>query len=311
MKIRSFRAASPSAALFGKLPSALDFVRVNHDSAESIALDRWLQAALQRLTARNRPWPAGQLTFTFALDTEHSLVGVAADSCDRAGRRFPVAVYARVPRLTLVPWGSAALVLASEPFVAAARALLAEAAELSSAQVSLRLRRLRAPLPGELQAAAEQLTSEVATRRLGAFAARLFAAAPAPPSRARAAFEQLQGRRSRAGNAIECFDCPVENARDVAIWTYWLERAQGRPSAALWNLPGHTRALLAPGPLPERAPLFWGTPGLSHPALCRIGDDTRDRVALAAAVDGDAEQSLCAVFEQLATGPARPFETTR
>ena len=286
---------SPTPALFGKLPCALDFVRVNHSSAESIALDRWLQAALQRLAARNRAWPAGQLTFTFAIDAEHSLVGVAADSRDRAGRRFPVAVYARVPRPPQLARGTAAIVLASEAFVEAARALLAHSAELSLAKLPLRLRRLPAPMAHDVHAAAEEIAGELATRSLTAFAAPLFRAAPDPARCARAAFEQLRGWRSRAGNAIECFDCPVTSARDVAVWAYWLELEHGRPSAALWDLPGRERAMLASGPLPERAPLFWGLPPPSHPQLRRIGEDA----ALAPDAAGG-EQSLAVVFDQLA-----------
>jgi type VI secretion system ImpM family protein len=301
MKLRSQPAPLPAASLFGKLPCALDFVRANHDSAESIALDRWLQAALQRLLARHRPWPTGQLTFTFALEAEHSLVGVAAGSCDRAGRRFPVAVYARVPRPPQVPCGTAALVLASGPFLEGARALLARSSELSPAEVPLRLRRLMVPRARDVHAAAEELASELATRSLGAFAAPLFAAAAAPERCARSGLEQLGSRRSRAGNPVECFECPARSARDVAVWAYWLERAHGRPSAALWDLPGHERVLLAPGPLPDRAPLFWGQPAASHPQLRRIGEDT----PFTAAGSGGGEDNLAAVFEQLARAPTR------
>lgn len=287
------------AALFGKLPSALDFVRANHSFAESIALDRWLQAALQRLAARNRSWPAGALTFTFAIDPEHSLVGVVADSRDRAGRRFPVAVYARVPRPPQVTRATAALVLASEPFVAAARELLAHRDELSPAEVAPRLRRLRPPGASDVLAGAEAMARELAARSLGELGAALFSGAPAPERSARAALEQLRTPRPYAGGGGRCFDCPVRSTGDLAVWAYWLELAHGRPSAALWDLPGE-RALLALGPLPERGPLFWAQPAASHPQLCRVGHD---------ALDGDAADSiggsLASVFEQLAGDPTR------
>jgi type VI secretion system ImpM family protein len=298
MNLRPLRSPTEAAALFGKLPCALDFVRVNHDSAESIAIDRWLQAALQRLTARNRPWPTGQLTFAFALDAEHSVVGVAADSRDRSGRRFPVAVYARVPRPTKVPCGTAALLLASGGFVEGAHALLALSAELTPAAVPLRLRRLRLPQAGDVQAAAEELAQELATRSLGAFAAPLFASALAPELCARSALEQVRRRRSSVGNAIECFDLPVKSVLDVAVWAYWLERAHGRPSAVLWDLPGRERALLAPGSLPERAPLFWTLPTQSYPQLCRMGED-----AALAPEAASGERSLAAVFDELSRDP--------
>ena len=289
------------AALFGKLPCSLDFVRMNHCSAESIALDRWLQAALQRLAARNLSWPAGALTFTFAIDPDHSLVGVIADSRDRAGRRFPVAVYARVPRAPQVSRGTAALVLASEPFVAAARALLAHGDELSPAEVAPRLRRLRPPGACDVQAAAEELARELAARSLGELGASLFASAPAPGLSARAALDQLRTPRPYVGDGGPCFECPVRSARDVAVWAYWLELAHGRPSAALWDLPGRERALLALGPLPERAPLFWAQPTASHPQLCRIGQNAPEATGSADSSDA----SLASVFEKLAGDPTR------
>ena len=296
MKLHSPYSPSPSAALFGKLPCALDFVRVNHSSAESIALDRWIQAALQRLLARSRPWPPGQFAFTFAIDEGHSLVGVATDSRDRAGRRFPLAVYARLPRPPLVPHASAALVLASEAFVVSARALLAQGPELSQAQVPLRLRRLGVPGEREVSVAAEVIRGELGTLQLGAFAAPLFPDTAAPERCVLSALEQLRGRRSARGSAFECFECPARSLRDVAVWAYWLELAHGRPCAALWDLPGRERVLLAPGPLPERAALFWERPAQAHPQLCRVGAD-----ATPAPLVGD-DPVLAALFEQLVRG---------
>jgi type VI secretion system ImpM family protein len=296
---------APAVALFGKLPSALDFVRVNHSSAESIVLDRWLHAALQRLASRNRPWPSGELAFAFGTDADHGLVGVIADSRDRAGRRFPVAVYAQVPRPPRGGSGTAALVLASEPFVFGARALLARRDELTPAEVMPRLRRLRPPRASDVEDAAEQLARTLVASSLGDFARRLFAAAPAPELCARAALEQLRPRSSGAGEP--CFDCPVQSAGDVAIWAYGLESVRGRQSSALWDLSAPGRALLGAGPLPERAALFWGQPTLSHPQLCRIGEVAAPKGAAADGVGG----SLAAAFEQLAGEPAPAAAPTR
>jgi hypothetical protein len=165
---------------------------------------------------------------------------------------------------------------------------------------------LRTPHASDVQAAAEGLASELTTRSLAAFAAPLFAAEPAPESRARFALEQAQKRRSPAGNPFECFDLPVKSVGDVAVWAHWLERVHGRPSTALWDLPGREGALFASGPLPERAPLFWTLPAQSYPQLYRLGEDT----ALAP-VAGDGERSLAAVFEELARDPTMGVGSTR
>ena len=99
------------------------------------------------------------------------------------------------------------------------------------------------------------------------------------------------------GSAFECFELPVKSARDVAVWAHWLERVHRRPSAALWDLPAREGALLAPGPLPERAPLFWTLPAQSYPQLCRIGDDGASEPD-----PGGGDRSLAAVFDELARG---------
>jgi hypothetical protein len=155
---------------------------------------------------------------------------------------------------------------------------------------------LRPPGASDVQAAAEELVGELSARSLGDFAAPLFAAAPRRC--ARAALDQLRQRRGNTGDGGgPCFECPVRSARDIAVWAYWLELAHGRPSAALWDLPGRERALFALGPLPERAPLFWSQPKASHPQLCRIGDDVPPGPADAS--DG----SLASVFAQLTRDP--------
>ena len=63
-------------------------------------------------------------------------------------------------------------------------------------------------------------------------------------------------------------------------------------------VPGRERALLALGLLPERAPLFWTQPRVSHPQLRRIGEDAPQ------APTDLADDSLAAVFDRLAESAA-------
>jgi type VI secretion system ImpM family protein len=291
-RIIPFRAAAFGPSLFGKLPVALDFVRVNHDYPESIELDRWLQTGLQRLAARGQGWPSGCMRFVLpSAATEHALLGVVAGSRDRAGRRFPVAIYARVA----VNDSAASLVLASVRFAEAIELLLAGVSELPFEQLEIGLRRLSMPNDSELRAADEQLARELTACTLSRFAGPLFR--DAPEHAAIAALSRLRSRRSREGHVYDCFDCPVRTPLDVALWSHWLERVHAQPSSCLWNVQHPApRALLCPGPLPERAPLFWSHPSKKHAQLCQA----HEPASVAPAAIGGGSMSLASLFERLA-----------
>ncbi|HEX5658524.1 MAG TPA: type VI secretion system-associated protein TagF, partial [Polyangiales bacterium] len=70
------------ATLFGKLPSALDFIRINHTTEASLAFDEWLQGASQQLAQRNAAWPGVETSFVFVARTA-ALVGLLMPSRDR------------------------------------------------------------------------------------------------------------------------------------------------------------------------------------------------------------------------------------
>src|SRR3954469_22182667 len=89
----------PKASLFGKLPSILDYVRVHHASDAGIAYDEWLEHCQHELLRANASWPQATHRFVFVSPSaEAALIGVVAPSKDRAGRKFPLTVYAEVPR---------------------------------------------------------------------------------------------------------------------------------------------------------------------------------------------------------------------
>ena len=272
------------ASLFGKLPTALDFVRVNHDYPESIELDRWLQAGLQRLAARGQAWPPGILQFVFvAPAARHALIGVVAPSRDRAGRRFPLTVYGRVP-MTALAEGTALLPLASEEFVRGARAALEQLEALGQSELTNALRRLRVPEPRDL--AAENARR---SNRPDEGQPALLASGHTAGTRKRAAGSLIDARRhllqpqGRAHQGIECFDCPVQTILDVASWAGIMELTVGHASSYVWSTEVDApRMLIAPGAPPERLALFWAAPTQDFPQLCKLGE-----LAATAAVNGD------------------------
>ena len=101
MATASFQLPTPSASLFGKLPTVLDYVRVDHSFPAAIALDEWLSRAIQELTLASLAWPQARYRFLFAPPAvDHVIVGAIAASRDRAGRKFPLSIFAPVPAET-------------------------------------------------------------------------------------------------------------------------------------------------------------------------------------------------------------------
>jgi len=268
----STRSTESEPSLFGKLPHALDFVRINHDYPESIVLDRWLQTSLQRLTAHGHSWPSECLRFVLVGPAgQNALVGVIAASCDRADERFPVAVYVRTPMAAL-DQGAAPLPLASEIFLRDAQELLEHIAEFPSGELGLHLRRLQTPGGSDIDAAVERLDAVLAERSLDSFASELFAEAPVP--RAIAAFQRIVAARSTARQWTQAcsFDCPVRSLLDVTIWCQLIELSLAQAASCVWNLePRAPRMLLSAGPLPDRVPLFWAAPRGPHAQLSKLG----------------------------------------
>ncbi|HEX9622346.1 MAG TPA: type VI secretion system-associated protein TagF [Polyangiaceae bacterium] len=91
--------ASGAAGLFGKLPSADDFLHLDPPVSDS-AFTTWLQHGVERASVRPAPDfaerydAAGARVFVFRQPDQSLMAGVLLPSRDRVGRRFPVSVYA-------------------------------------------------------------------------------------------------------------------------------------------------------------------------------------------------------------------------
>ena len=255
------------ASLFGKLPSELDFVRIAHDCSESIALERFMQSALQRLAANRQHWPDEGLAFVMVGTSAHALIGILTGSRDRAGRHYPLAIYTRLP---LRGRTSAALPLACERFIERAAELCARSPTLPVAPLRAALRTLVPPSKHDL-ALAEARLSCALEGGVASAALALYPSAPDPLAVMRGTLRQLGTARARCGSRIDGFSYPAQTLSDISVWAAALERLNGEhsPVSALWRAGAPRSVLLAPGPLPERALLYAAQPTTRHPRLCR------------------------------------------
>jgi type VI secretion system ImpM family protein len=253
----SFPPPTQQASLFGKLPTVLDYVRINHNYPPAIALDEWMSRALQDLTVASLSWPSARYRFVFAPSgMEHALVGVFGPSRDRAGRKFPLSVFVPVP-VGAIAHKFAALPAACQELFSAADALLDDAAKLSrddAAERLLSVPRLDLDVLEDEYAALQVALDE---RSADSFVHALYTgadyAAEDAFARATAALSKVQ---SAAPERALALDCPVASISDVSAWLSLVEaclRWEGREApSAFWSTdadPG--RLLISLGtPLP-------------------------------------------------------------
>lgn len=218
-QVSSRAPAGEPASLFGKLPTVLDYVRVHHDSPAAIALDEWLSRALQDLTVAGQTFSSTRFRFLFAPQgSPHALLGVLGPSKDRAGRKFPLSVFTRLP-VPAIARSFASAPRAASAFFDAADALLDAAPSLSKEDAAEQLTQLPTPSAQALSQDGEGLRSQLAGRSFAAFSESLFAgqpsAAEAGLARAVATLAQV---RMAPGERVNVLDCPVNDEQDVLAW---------------------------------------------------------------------------------------------
>ena len=151
----SLRVLTPPGAcgVYGKLPSAGDFLRLNVGATAADALDAWLDAGFAALDLDTPGWrddfPRAS-SWRFVIDGEIAgplpLAGVLRPSRDRVGRLFPCLGVAAMPELT-----ATAATTAAHWFDRMEAALgLAVADELAAPALAEQLRELGPPGEGDL-----------------------------------------------------------------------------------------------------------------------------------------------------------------
>lgn len=236
-----------SVGLFGKHPTAGDFLRHEAGSELVRGFDRWLSAALVAGDRLFEQWAAvyaGAPPVFFLYHGEGAarparcLLGLFVPSADRAGRSFPLVIFAE---LELAALAAAHPTLPYHRFLHDALRLLARREQLAHDTLAEAVRGLQAPRPADLEAA-QARHDHYLDRTDGALAmAAIFGAGALP--RQRAALSLLEGvaRAASASQARVRYGtrCPLGAApiNDAALWLAILQRVYSSPVVplALWT----------------------------------------------------------------------------
>jgi type VI secretion system protein ImpM len=292
--------ARVAISLFGKLSSTSDFVRIHHDSPDAMELDAWLNGAVQELHIVGGRWPESALRFLY-LTRRGALTGVLRDSRDRAGRKFPLAVYRPLERPT--SFGAiAASVWASNSFHDEVEAGLDTLRSSTRDEALLHL----GTIDGSVDATngAIALDEALAARPAAEFEHALFRGDGS--SLAKDAYDSTcqaaQRVRTREASSTLAVDFPIRSAQDAGAWVWlWMKLVSDLPSGIFWS-PEGGRVVVVHGALPATLPVWFSAPnkqrgkrievGVRYPARTGELDDSE-----VSPFDGD-QTSLRARFEQ-------------
>jgi type VI secretion system protein ImpM len=264
-----------SVGLFGKTPSARDFVRVNIGTTAVRAFDEWLRESVMTLPSMRAHLPPEPLPFMFrAPDDAGFLLGVMRGSQDGVGREFPLAIFHHVNGPARAnDW--AALPRAYASFIQAATELL-DRVDSTDMQVLPRLLE-QLPVPSDaaighaLQTAWQGLAAISADELLD----RLFSRPTGNPEGDRYDGDQFYGigmllngcyraagRPPRSGPAIT-LDCPVTSDAELLFWLELARRVLRWPSppSFMWSSRQYRMLLVLGSPGPTLLGVL-GTPGV-------------------------------------------------
>jgi type VI secretion system protein ImpM len=248
------------AALFGKIPTQGDFVRLNASTPAALAFDAFLQESLEALRRAGGELVPEPVRFAFFDGGSKSgIFGVFAPSQDSVGRSYPLSVFAPLVDAT----GVAEVPFAARAFLDASADLIAAGTTLSGPDLCARARALEVPAVGG------QGTSRRALHDVGAvwLWQTLFPDAPAESAAyalrtLKTACDQVKGKPPSAPGLV--LDCPAPNLHAALLWLALVDgrlgwRNAGAPSF-FWSASGGGRMLIALGPPPAALLSFLARP---------------------------------------------------
>lgn len=281
-----------SVGLFGKTPSARDFVRVNIGTPTVRALDEWLRESVMTLPSMRAHLPPEPLPFMFrAPEDAGFLLGVMKGSQDGVGREFPLAIFHHVDGPARVrDW--AALPRAYAPFIHAATELLDRVDSIDIANMPSMLDQLPVPSDAAIGQAWQtgwQMLSSISADEL---LDRLFSRPTGNPEGDRWPEDHIYGigmllngcyraagRPPRTGPAIT-LDCPVTSDAELLFWLELARRVLRWPSppSFMWSARQYRMLLILGTPGPTLLGVL-GTPGTFDEQIWSLIADDEDVAA--------------------------------
>jgi type VI secretion system protein ImpM len=232
-----------AVGIYGKHPTAADFIRVNASSEILSAFDRWLSDSLVTAQRRVASWPAvykraEPASFVFAgAGSLPCLIGCLAPSRDQSSRYYPLVVFAEVePQWAQEAYPS----LAFDSFVRSARELLERRDSHSHDALAQQVRELARPNEHSIEQARLErdryLDQVEASSALEPMLGRSKARQHAAVAQMRQIGEATHGATSIGGFGIRC---PTTGNSDgnVGFWLTLLQRNLAIPLVpnAIWT----------------------------------------------------------------------------
>ena len=260
--------------LFGKTPSARDFVRVNIGAPVVRAFDEYLRESVMTLPSMRAHLPPEPLPFMFRApgDGGH-IIGVMQGSQDGVGREFPLAIFHHLDGAAHArSWP--ALPYAYSPFIAAAAELLTHVDSVDMAAVPDLLDKLPVPSDAAVGQAMQNTWQMLANVSADELLDRLFSRPTGNPEGERWNDDHIYGigmllngcyraggRPPRGGPAIT-LDCPVTSDAELLFWLELARRILRWPSppSFMWSRRQY-RMLLILGTPGAKLLGVLGTPG--------------------------------------------------
>jgi type VI secretion system protein ImpM len=263
-----------SVGLFGKTPSARDFVRVNIGTTAVRALDEWLRESVMTLPSMRAHLPPEPLPFVFRAPQDGGfLIGVMRGSQDGVGREFPLAIFHHLDGPTRArDWP--ALPRAYTPFINAATEALERVDSTDIANLPHLLEQLPVPSDADIHQAFQVGWHELAHFSGDMLLDRLFSRPTGNPEGDRWTDDHIygigmllngcyraSGRPPKEGPAIT-LDCPVTSDAELLFWLELARRILRWPSppSFMWSYRQYRMLLILGTPGPKLLGVL-GTPG--------------------------------------------------